>query len=374
MGRGNDNALFVEGDLDATLRAHFSKAQEIVDAIPDKQFLSSTDVQLMQEVENKLDVRPLELVESEKTMLKEETKIDVSHDPSRNMFHRGGPLYIDGIRIRVHIPFRGDPNLWNLRPNSWRSSFPRANIRVSHGKLEGFVEIVIDTPVDEGNERIKQRYESTIDDIKFYINNQAAQLKSLKPSLSSQIRTAIQRRRQRLSAYDNLDDILGIPIKTAPEPLRADIPKVVSAKTPSSRKQPQKQWDVFISHASEDKEEIVRPLANALQEAGLQVWFDEYTLRVGDSLRRSIDKGLAQSRYGVVIISEPFLQKEWPQKELDGLIAREIDGHKVILPVWHNVSLETVRTNSPLLADRLATSSEKGIHQVVKDLLDAIGR
>ncbi len=66
-------------------------------------------------------------------------------------------------------------------------------------------------------------------------------------------------------------------------------------------------WDLFISHASEDKDEIARPLADQLVEAGLKVWFDEYELTVGDSLRRSIDQGLAQSRFGVVILKRTFL-------------------------------------------------------------------
>ena len=132
------------------------------------------------------------------------------------------------------------------------------------------------------------------------------------------------------------------------------------------------EWDVFVSHASEDKEEFARPLAQALKDRGLRVWFDEFTLRVGDSLRRSIDKGLRSSRYGVVVISPAFLNKEWSQKELDGLIAREMDGRKVILPVWHNIDAATLRRHSPLLADRLATSSSKGLEQAVSELLEAV--
>jgi len=131
-------------------------------------------------------------------------------------------------------------------------------------------------------------------------------------------------------------------------------------------------WDVFVSHASEDKDSFARPLATALQDRGLHVWFDEFTLRVGDSLRRSIDRGLAKTRFGVVVVSPSFLEKEWPQKELDGLVAREVDGRKVILPVWHNVTADLVRGYSPTLADRLATSSAKGLETVVRDLLAAI--
>lgn len=131
-------------------------------------------------------------------------------------------------------------------------------------------------------------------------------------------------------------------------------------------------WDVFISHASEDKEAFVRSLAESLRRKQVRVWFDEFTLTVGDSLRRSIDNGLAHSRYGIVVISPDFLKKEWPQKELDGLTAREADGHKVVLPVWHNVDRETVLRYSPLLADLWASRSAKGVEGVVEDLMNVV--
>ena len=82
-------------------------------------------------------------------------------------------------------------------------------------------------------------------------------------------------------------------------------------------------FDIFISHASEDKDEVVRPLAEQLRHRGLRVWMDETEIKLGDSLRRSIDHGLSKSRYGLVVLSPDFLKKEWPQKELDGLVARE---------------------------------------------------
>lgn len=132
------------------------------------------------------------------------------------------------------------------------------------------------------------------------------------------------------------------------------------------------EWDVFISHAWEDKESFVRPLAKALEAKGLRVWFDELTLTVGDSLRRSIDRGLANSRYGIVILSENFFKKEWPQKELDGLAVREVSGEKVILPVWHNITADQVRRYSPILADRIAVSSSRGLEHVVAELLRAM--
>jgi len=134
------------------------------------------------------------------------------------------------------------------------------------------------------------------------------------------------------------------------------------------------EWDVFISHAREDKEAIARPLKNALTNEGLKVWYDEDALTVGDSLRRSIDRGLAHAQFGIVILSPRFLEKEWPQRELDGLAARESDGRKVILPVWHEIDEARIRRYSPMLADRIAVSSASGIGVVVRELLRAINR
>lgn len=85
-------------------------------------------------------------------------------------------------------------------------------------------------------------------------------------------------------------------------------------------------FDVFISHASEDKDEIVRPLAHALKQQGLDVWYDEFELRLGDSLRRKIDAGLARSTFGIVVLSQAFFKKDWPNYELDGLVTRAVTG------------------------------------------------
>jgi hypothetical protein len=115
-----------------------------------------------------------------------------------------------------------------------------------------------------------------------------------------------------------------------------------------------RDYDVFISHASEDKDSVARPLAVALEGRGLSAWFDDQELRIGDSLRRKIDQGIGRSRFGIVILSEPFFNKGWPQYELDGLVTLAVTGKQVLLPVWHNVDAEAVMAYSPSLADRVA--------------------
>ena len=98
------------------------------------------------------------------------------------------------------------------------------------------------------------------------------------------------------------------------------------SRTPTLEPRSQVHYDFFISHASEDKEGFVRQLAETLEAKGAGVWYDEFTLNVGDSLRREVDRGLASSRFGVVVLSEAFFKKEWPQRELDGLVALETQG------------------------------------------------
>jgi hypothetical protein len=133
------------------------------------------------------------------------------------------------------------------------------------------------------------------------------------------------------------------------------------------------EYDVFISHATEDKDEVVRPLANALVAVGLRVWYDEFELHIGDSLRRKIDAGLAQSRFGVVVLSHSFFAKNWPQYELDGLVTREMSGQQVILPLWHRITKDELIARSPSLADKVARSTtDHPVEEIAKEIADVI--
>ena len=115
-----------------------------------------------------------------------------------------------------------------------------------------------------------------------------------------------------------------------------------------------KKYDIFISHASEDKGAIVRPLATILESLSVRVWYDEFSLQLGDSLTATIDRGLQESRYGLVVLSKAFLSKQWPEYEYRSLMTREIDGERVILPLWYDVTKEDVKSFSLYLADIMA--------------------
>ncbi len=157
---------------------------------------------------------------------------------------------------------------------------------------------------------------------------------------------------------------------TPPSPLVRDI---TSMDDTTSIGNTEYRYDVFISHATEDKDEIVRPLAKALIDQSLRVWYDELELRIGDSLRRKIDEGLARSQFGIVVLSQAFFEKNWPQYELDGLVTREMTEGRVILPLWHRITKEEIISHSPSLADKIArNTSNSTIAEIAQEIADVI--
>ncbi len=157
-------------------------------------------------------------------------------------------------------------------------------------------------------------------------------------------------------------------VRTLPRPLPvvreaplSSVPSLVRGEPDRFQPNPAeavlRKFDVFISHASEDKDDVVRPLAHALQGEGLAVWYDEFELRIGDSLRRKIDRGLANSHFGIVVLSAGFFKKGWTNYELDGLVTRAVSGEQILLPIWHNISKQAVIEYSPSLADKVGRST-----------------
>lgn len=132
-------------------------------------------------------------------------------------------------------------------------------------------------------------------------------------------------------------------------------------------------WDVFVSHASEDKDAVARPLADALKALDVTVWLDETEMRIGDSLRRKIDQGLARSRFGIVIFSRAFFSKGWPQYELDGIVARSVSGEQTILPIWHEITKDEVMAQTPSLVDKIARStSQFTISEIASEIASVV--
>jgi hypothetical protein len=189
------------------------------------------------------------------------------------------------------------------------------------------------------------------------------------PSVVNTVLDSFQKR----EIITDTDGVLGISITDDGEielkRLRLGSEEQGAVPNAPAREAKGESYDVFISHASEDKDAFVRPLAEALRSAGIKVWYDEFTLKWGASLRESIDRGLATSRYGLVVLSHSFFAKDWPQRELNGLFATMKAGERRILPIWHQLSGEEVKKYSPMLSDLLAVNSTEGVPAIVQKVL-----
>jgi hypothetical protein len=130
----------------------------------------------------------------------------------------------------------------------------------------------------------------------------------------------------------------------------------------------------FISHDSRDKDSLVRNLALELSKLMCPVWYDEYSLQVGDSLRTSIETGLKETQKCIVVLSPNFLSNSgWGKAEFDSVFTREIlEKSNIFLPVWHNVGVHDVYQYSPRLADKVGLSSSLGVEELARKLANAI--
>ena len=167
--------------------------------------------------------------------------------------------------------------------------------------------------------------------------------------------------------------VLPGPLPEIREAPLSSVPSLVQDNTPPGVAGAEKEHDVFISHASEDKDEIVRPLYTALAGEGLEVWYDEFSLKIGDSLRQKIDKGLATSRVGLVVLSPSFIDKGWTNYELDGIVTKAVSGEQILLPIWHNITKQQVVDFSPSLADKVARSTATHtVDEIAKEIAELL--
>src|SRR6266446_1181004 len=299
-------------------------------------------------------------------LLNEEIDIDVSQDPMRGIFDRSQPFYVKGTMIRIAIPLSGDPGLLKYGSSPFNSPIP--------GEVEANDVVLAYTAEDPDLVAVQRDFDNRLSQIEVILNMISGPAEQWNQQLPELIRARLEERRSKVERDQNLS--LGYPLTTSRTTINNSQEIRRKGQTgPSQAAQSvvAQRYDLFLSHAREDKETIARPLYAALIGEGVSVWFDEAVLRLGDSLRRKIDEGLARCRYGVVILSPRFLSKDWPQRELDGLVARETaSGEKAILPIWHELDRETLLRYSPPLADRLAGQSGAGIASLVRMILDVL--
>ena len=126
--------------------------------------------------------------------------------------------------------------------------------------------------------------------------------------------------------------------------------------------------DVFLCHAWDDRKTEAKELNDLLESKGVTVWFSEKDVLLGSSLLREIDKGLAKSRVGIVLVTPSFLKRVQGEgiadKELSALLARDL-----LIPIVHNTTFEDLREVSPLLGSRSGLNT---IDDSMEDVADKI--
>jgi len=213
--RHNNDPLFTEGHLGATLDAHFAKVQQKVDSIERDQFLASRDDEIVEHVVSEMTVNPLVLHEDASVMDQEETRVDVAGSPDRDPSMEG-PIWVAGTRVTISIPWSGDASLWKLRPDVLMMRYPRGSLRQPGPDGVGYLDIVIARPTDEGGEAFKRVLEGTLKDVRDVIKQQREIIDRRNGELPEAVRTAIRNRREHLKRHENLSEILQIPLRQRP--------------------------------------------------------------------------------------------------------------------------------------------------------------
>jgi len=204
--------LFSDGDLGDAFRQHQQKLQQKVDSIPQDQFLSTPDEILVQHFVAELHIEPLTLYEDRMVMDQQETKVDVSGDFDRALHRNSDPFHVPGITITISIPYTGDQGLWKLRPSTWRSTFPHASVTAPDRDGIGYIKLIASHASDREPSRLKEFVDRTLDDIRFYLENQKRQVEQENQALEGQVRAAIQDRRGRLEKHASIVRALNIPL------------------------------------------------------------------------------------------------------------------------------------------------------------------
>ena len=226
MTFADDNPrLFCEGEIRDALASYTRQIVADIDELPEDQFLNTSEQTLIDHFVSKFTRTPLEIYEDRIEADKEESVVDVSHDPIRG--RNGEPLMVKSLKLTLHIPFTGPVGLWRLKPSQWQSPFPRGRARETGPDKSGEILLVINLPSDAGADKFEGLKNETLDGIRFYIDSQRTELETFNTNLSGMVKQAIQARREKLQAHDDVLATMDIrlrPKEGAPAftPIRVD--------------------------------------------------------------------------------------------------------------------------------------------------------
>lgn len=314
--------LFTKYDLRASLEAGRNALATDADHAPVS--ADSTDAEIEQlaiSLADKHSVVVPVLNEAEIYTSSERRQLDVSQDFNRAIFDRSQPFMLELEAVVFHVPFTGDRELFFMRASTFSFNPPRAEVADHELRIAVLIE------GDATSDQVKQQFEQELAHIKQPLGWVSEDVGlNYNERLVTEAHNALEAKRNRQTSTRGLLDGLGFKTTptdkaSVPHPaLRAHRATTTKATATASVALPEKAfaYDFFISHASEDKNTIARPLYEELTKKGYSVWFDEAELHIGDSLLDKIDEGLANCRFGIVVMSPRFFEKKWTQDDVEG--------------------------------------------------------
>lgn len=312
-------ALFVDGDLSATLQAQLERAGRAVDEIPEARFTATEPSIVATDVYTQFRVEPLELTEGAISVEAEDADID--RRMFRDMDQRipGAPSTIRGTRVIYNVPYVGDPTLFRLTPSTRTSVVPHAVCTQSELR---FVYEVRSSDVAG----TKNSFEKDLSLTKRYIRWSHDEVSRFDEELRQTVEAAVNSRSSRLAqAAEGLAE-LGIPVRRA-EPARVRVDVVDSSDpTPTGNTEEGRSYDVALSFAGEDRG-YVEAVAEFLRDRGVHVFYDGFekaSLWGKDLVEHLQDIYQNRSTYCVIFVSESYVNKPWPKHERRSAQARAL--------------------------------------------------
>ena len=343
---------FNEYDLSRTLEAQLSSLREEV-----KSLVKAGRSEEISALAEKYKLTLLAFDTQNLTVQTKTENIPAEYFPN-NFFVERGQSYPKDVLI-FHLPFIGDQILLRCVPSTrilWTEEIVLENSNV-------IFELIKFSDDVENIRKERDRIVNFLTQQAGHINKQIEQHNN---AINQVIIETETQTRSQISKHEEFLTQLGTPVKKEGQFNQAS---QNSSEKQTSRvtEKRQQTFDVFICHASEDKD-FVNKLAGSLKGKKIAVWYDSFQIGWGDDLRPAIDNGLKNSRFGIVVFSKAFLgKKKWTEYELSGLFSKEKKGRKVILPIWHNITREDIAGYSPTFADRIAKRSDN-IGSIAKEL------
>lgn len=325
--------LFYEYELDLVLQAQSKKIKELASAVPSATLIEESIEELVPGIEEEVRVEPLELIENETTVDQTETKVDVSHDFGRAIFDRSQPFFVDGLRVSYYVPFKGDKQLFQCKPNSFTFNPPRARIS-EH-------ELVLDYDrADRDIVATKEAFKQDLDNVRQWVEWVRQQVDDFNSGLASKIQQELSARQQHLKASQQQIGDLGFKVRpktttpTVPESAPQPAQSATATRRRKTRTTVPPRYDVALSFAGEDRD-YVEKVATALRDSGIKVFYDKFedVDLWGKNLADHLGTVYANSQFVVIFVSKHYAEKAWPNHERKHAQARALkDQVDIILP------------------------------------------